>query len=78
MGPMHPRGYVWDTRCPEMSAGQVDGRKYIYIQIYVHQKSRWVDEIKKFVGITWQQKAQDRVDWRNMGGAFALQWAYSG
>ena len=36
---------------------------------------RWVDEINKFLGITWQQKAQDRVDWRNMGEAFALQWA---
>uniref|UniRef100_A0A224YWQ9 Endonuclease-reverse transcriptase n=1 Tax=Rhipicephalus zambeziensis TaxID=60191 RepID=A0A224YWQ9_9ACAR len=30
--------------------------------VRVRQKIRWADEIKKFAGITWQQKAQDRVD----------------
>ncbi|XP_077523895.1 cathepsin D-like [Amblyomma americanum] len=38
------------------------------------QKVRWADEIKNFAGIGWAQVLKDRVNWRGMGMAFALQW----
>lgn len=38
-------------------------------------KVRWADEIMEFAAIKWQKQAQDRIDWRDIGRAFALQWA---
>lgn len=39
------------------------------------KRTKPTDEIKKLAGINWSQLAQDRVNWRAMGEAFALQWA---
>lgn len=41
-------------------------------------KARWADDIRKFAGINWQQRAQDRSWWRHSTEAYALQWAENG
>ena len=42
------------------------------------QKTRWRDDIVKFMGITWMRVAQDRIEWHEREEAFALQWADNG
>ena len=42
------------------------------------QKTRWRDDIVKFMGITWMRVAQDRIEWHELEEAFALQWADNG
>jgi Reverse transcriptase (RNA-dependent DNA polymerase) len=37
-------------------------------------KSRWIDELVKFGGNTWQRTTQDRESWRKLGEAFIQQW----
>lgn len=40
------------------------------------EKVCWADEIKTFAGTTCQESSTGvRIEWRNMGNAFALQWA---
>lgn len=41
-------------------------------------KARWVDDIKKYAGTTWQRLAQDRIRWRLHGEAYILQWRDTG
>jgi len=42
------------------------------------QKTRWRDEITKFLDVTWMRKAQDRSVWCHIGEAFTLQWVDHG
>ena len=37
-------------------------------------KTRWVDDITKFLGKTWMRSAADRVMWKHHGEAFIQQW----
>ena len=32
--------------------------------------ARWMDEIKKYVGVGWQRKAGNRQEWRKLGDDF--------
>ena len=40
--------------------------------------TRWSDEIRKFGGKHWKQKTDDRVNWRQLGEAYVLQWNVEG
>lgn len=37
------------------------------------QQRRWEDDIKKVAGTTWMRKTQDRLLWRTLGEAYAVQ-----
>jgi hypothetical protein len=41
-------------------------------------KTRWSDEIRKFVGNTWMRAAQNRNEWKIHGKAFVQQWTDNG
>ena len=41
-------------------------------------KTRWEDEIRKYMGVTWIRAAKDREVWRNHGEAFVQQWTDNG
>jgi Reverse transcriptase (RNA-dependent DNA polymerase) len=41
-------------------------------------KTRWMDEIIKYAGRQWMTKAQNRLEWRNIGEAFVQQWTENG
>jgi len=36
--------------------------------------TRWEDEIRKHLGVTWTREAQKRKEWHQHGEAFILQW----
>src|SRR5438552_13150505 len=37
-------------------------------------KTRWVDDIKKYIGPTWMRVASNRVEWKHHEEAFIQQW----
>ncbi|KAA5654786.1 hypothetical protein F3G64_35995 [Pseudomonas aeruginosa] len=37
------------------------------------QQRRWEDDIKKVAGTTWMRKTRDRLLWRTLGEAYAVQ-----
>jgi Reverse transcriptase (RNA-dependent DNA polymerase) len=36
--------------------------------------TRWEDDIRKFLGVTWMRKARNRKEWCQQGEAFIQQW----
>lgn len=40
--------------------------------------TRWRDEIAKFAGVNWNQRTQDRNDWKRLREAYVLQWIDTG
>jgi hypothetical protein len=41
-------------------------------------KTRWIDELVRFGGRTWQTKAMNRKEWMELGEAFIQQWIEPG
>lgn len=36
--------------------------------------TRWIDDIRKFQGVTWMRQANNRKEWCRLGEAFIQQW----
>lgn len=41
-------------------------------------KTRWINDLSKYYGPSWQKEAQDCIDWKHAEEAFLLQWTDNG
>ena len=41
-------------------------------------RTRWIDDMNKFIGVTWMQVARDRMVWKSHEEAFIQQWIDNG
>ena len=41
-------------------------------------RTRWSDEIKREVGVTWMTKAKHRPEWKSLVSTYAQKWAAEG